>query len=411
MASSTDRSEDALPRPELNPLLNPLLADNMGRWAEVYFTNPPEKREEAVLDLIRQLQEQKLEQSAPAAALEVAAVTEPDRPVQPFWRTTTERQSDLRRCEICGHDNPLPNQFCGMCGAKVGPAASEHFSSEEFHDTQEPGQPLDVENRDYAESHDEYREPIAREVTVTPQKPVKDPYDLELFQRLRAKDAADKFEDERSPAVRYRYYIGAILAALIVLLAYLAWHSAQSNQNAQETSSPPAPTDTNARPTNQDTAASAPANPPTTTAVQANPKTNNAATPSGSRPVEAPDHGKTEAAEHTNLPNPTDATPDSDNLTLQGSQGGGGEEFAAAQQYLSGVNGRGRDSAEAAKWLWKAMAKHNGPAMVALADLYLKGDGVSKNCDQARVLLDSAALRGVAGAGQRLRNLQAFGCQ
>jgi TPR repeat protein len=41
----------------------------------------------------------------------------------------------------------------------------------------------------------------------------------------------------------------------------------------------------------------------------------------------------------------------------------------------------------------------------------LKGDGVSKNCDQARVLLDSAARQGMAGAGERLRNLQAFGCQ
>lgn len=79
-----------------------------------------------------------------------------------------------------------------------------------------------------------------------------------------------------------------------------------------------------------------------------------------------------------------------------------------AQRYLTG---QPRDSAEAAKLLWKAMGKHNGPAMVALADLYLKGDGVSKNCDQARVLLDSAAQRGVAGAGQRLRSLQAFGCQ
>ena len=57
------------------------------------------------------------------------------------------------------------------------------------------------------------------------------------------------------------------------------------------------------------------------------------------------------------------------------------------------------------------MAKHNGAAALALADLYLKGDGVSKNCDQARVLLDSAARRDLAGAGKRLRNLQAFGCQ
>ena len=35
-----------LPPPELNPLLNPVLADHMGRWAQVYFTSPPEKREE-----------------------------------------------------------------------------------------------------------------------------------------------------------------------------------------------------------------------------------------------------------------------------------------------------------------------------------------------------------------------------
>jgi TPR repeat protein len=82
-----------------------------------------------------------------------------------------------------------------------------------------------------------------------------------------------------------------------------------------------------------------------------------------------------------------------------------------AQRFLNGGNGQARDAREASKWLWKAMAKHNGSAMVVLADLYLRGDGVSKNCDQARVLLDSAALRGVAGAGQRLRNLQAFGCQ
>ena len=66
---------------------------------------------------------------------------------------------------------------------------------------------------------------------------------------------------------------------------------------------------------------------------------------------------------------------------------------------------------EAARWLWKAMAKHNGEAALLLADLYLKGDGVSQNCDQARILLDTAARRGIAGAGERLRNLQAFGCQ
>jgi TPR repeat protein len=89
----------------------------------------------------------------------------------------------------------------------------------------------------------------------------------------------------------------------------------------------------------------------------------------------------------------------------------GRAELATAQRYLNGTAGQRRDSAEAAKWLWRSIAKHNSEATVALADLYLKGDGVSKNCDQARILLDSAARKGTAGAGERLRNLPAFGCQ
>jgi TPR repeat protein len=82
-----------------------------------------------------------------------------------------------------------------------------------------------------------------------------------------------------------------------------------------------------------------------------------------------------------------------------------------AQRYLNGSAGQGRDSSEAARWLWKSIAKHNGQATLLLADLYLRGDGVSKNCDQGRVLLDSAARRGIAGAGEQLRNLPAFGCR
>jgi TPR repeat protein len=91
--------------------------------------------------------------------------------------------------------------------------------------------------------------------------------------------------------------------------------------------------------------------------------------------------------------------------------GNGAEELAIAQHYLTGENGLQRNSSEAAKWLWKSMAKNNANATLLLADLYLKGDGVSKNCDQARVLLDSAARSGMKQAGERLQHLQAFGCE
>src|SRR5271163_3840955 len=56
---------NALPDPELNPLLNPLLAAHMGRWAEVYFTNPPEKRGQAVAELLRELESTSPPQPAP----------------------------------------------------------------------------------------------------------------------------------------------------------------------------------------------------------------------------------------------------------------------------------------------------------------------------------------------------------
>jgi len=135
--------------------------------------------------------------------------------------------------------------------------------------------------------------------------------------------------------------------------------------------------------------------------------------PTTPKPAESPKQTET-AARGVYTPVATTAPgvqPAADNVEHQGLQGSGADEFAMAQRLLNGSSGQARDSAEAAKWLWKSIAKHNGPAMLELADLYLKGDGVSKNCDQARVLLDSAARRGMAGAGEKLRNLQAFGCQ
>jgi TPR repeat protein len=49
--------------------------------------------------------------------------------------------------------------------------------------------------------------------------------------------------------------------------------------------------------------------------------------------------------------------------------------------------------------------------MIALSDLYLRGDGVPKSCDQARLLLDAAARKSEPAAAERLRHLQAFGCE
>jgi len=89
----------------------------------------------------------------------------------------------------------------------------------------------------------------------------------------------------------------------------------------------------------------------------------------------------------------------------------GSRELAVAQSYLNNAQGKVRDSSEAAKWLWQAVRKENASAALILSDLYLRGDGVPKSCDQGRLLLNAAGRRGVPGAGERIRNLQAFGCQ
>ena len=66
---------------------------------------------------------------------------------------------------------------------------------------------------------------------------------------------------------------------------------------------------------------------------------------------------------------------------------------------------------QAAKWLWKAVAKKNAEAAELLSTLYLQGTGVPKSCDQARLLLDAAARKGRSSAAERLEHLQDFGCQ
>jgi len=85
--------------------------------------------------------------------------------------------------------------------------------------------------------------------------------------------------------------------------------------------------------------------------------------------------------------------------------------MATAMSYLNGINGTTRNTEEAVKWLWLAVGKQNTEATELLADLYLKGDGVPKNCEQGRALLNAAAHRGAKQAAAQLTHLQDFGCE
>jgi TPR repeat protein len=67
------------------------------------------------------------------------------------------------------------------------------------------------------------------------------------------------------------------------------------------------------------------------------------------------------------------------------------------------------DTAASAAWLWKATAKGNPDAPVQLADMYIRGVGVPKSCEQAMVLLKTAAEKENARARNRLATLYETG--
>jgi TPR repeat protein len=386
-----------LPPPELNPLINPLLAENMGRWAEVYFTSPPESREQAVLDLLRELEAEKSRRDA-ALASELAA------------------QPPLVSCQNCGYENPANNKFCGMCGAASDSsrANGSHFLSTPQSHRNADQLASEVTERSSEESYEEFAAPR---------------HELSLFQAYRETDSDDPgvgwdYEPARSSS--YRGYIGLVLAMLLLGLGYMAWRQMQNSQASRGISAPPPVA---AQPLPADTRAASPSKPESPDVAAEN-KAAPVADPAGksnkpaeSTPVESSDAGA--ASPHASAKAPATApkssersratekaAPDASTADVPPTTDKwGAEELAVAERYLNGANGQRRDTAEAAKWLWKSIAKHNGQATLLLADLYLKGNGVSKNCDQARVLLYSAARKGVHGAGERLRNLPAFGCQ
>jgi hypothetical protein len=88
----------------------------------------------------------------------------------------------------------------------------------------------------------------------------------------------------------------------------------------------------------------------------------------------------------------------------------GQEEFNSAREILRG-NSRQRDLPRAVDLLWAGVRKGYVPAEVTLADLFRRGDGVEKNCDQARVLLVAASKKGSLDARQMLEHMAEQGCE
>ena len=81
--------------------------------------------------------------------------------------------------------------------------------------------------------------------------------------------------------------------------------------------------------------------------------------------------------------------------------GPGAHEMMRAEQ--------AKTAAGRSEWLWKATARGNPDAPLQLAELYVSGDGVPRSCEQAVVLLKTAALGNNARACNRLASLYTTG--
>ncbi len=415
MSRQTDQPEqpNSVPPAELNPLLNPLLAQHMGRWAEAYFTAPPDKREEAVQDLLRQLRN---ETSTKVAEEEVPPSTPASEPLQPI-NSPTVSALPMIACRSCGHENPVDQKFCGMCGSTIQQAKSDqelpspHEPKEAVPSPETESEFHSFHQRGNGQTHG-YQESSIYDLKRT--GPASIERVREIYTRNTESGDYPLFEStEPSFAYRYRVFIGLALAAIIGVLLYMSWHGGQPVSGlSQQAPQVPAASESSAQPSPESasTESSAPAKPTPPTQVATSPT--NATQPQAEAKPETT-VSKSDAQNSRPSAKPTEyaGREDSSAATQQlGTTGNGSDELAMAKRYLNN-NGGPRNPSEAADWLWKSVAKQNSEATVMLADLYLRGDGISKNCDQARVLLDAAARKGRTDASERLRHMQAFGCR
>jgi hypothetical protein len=392
LAQPQEKSHDhisALPNPELNPMLNPTLGRNLGRWAQVYFTTPPEKREQAVVELLRELEAEA--GPLPPSPTSAAIYEVPKRPVA----------LEPGDCTECGHPSSPGQRFCGMCGS---PLLSEQQSSTAY--AEEP--PLTPEAGP-AKNVSEHVFPtlslFAEVLEETPSRPSNGNGTSEI-QWLHDRNLALKAARSRQwKQARY----GVALVGVVFLGLFYYAYSRRSNASQPPPQTVPAATVVTEQPARVSTPDPVPApaaNQPTPSSVvvATDPPVSSPAAAPSLRPVvtESGPNGVvvTAVPRKPETPLPSPAIP----ATASGSL-----ELATAQDYLTGKN-RPRDSAAAATYLWAAVRKENTTAVLLLSELYLAGDGVPKNCAQARILLMAAARKQIPEAVTRLRELETSGC-
>jgi hypothetical protein len=354
-----DKTPEAPSPSELNPLTNPVLEQHLGRWAKVYFGTPPAKREQAVSNLLEEI---KRESGASA----------PIQSGRPYFATDPKFQRTV--CAACQHQNPPGHKFCSRCGQVLS-----------------PGQPSSSANLGTPEIADALPTNSAHDVPWLHDQ---------AFSSLEGSGA--------SQGRAWQYLAGA---AVIVLagLAYLHWAPEFRTRVASTAKTPPVSAQAATLPPGnsslaEPTAAAEAVAPESIVSESKKREVHNPPVTGGAGDRAVVPPGVQAATQRSTLPSA--AAGHSTVSDLESSS----PDLRLAQRYLGGSMGV-RDPSEAAKLLWRAVAKQNATAAILLSDLYVRGDGVPRSCDQARLLLVAAAKRGSPLAAQQLRNLESQGCQ
>lgn len=266
-------------------------------------------------------------------------------------------------CPACGQNNHAEQKFCGMCGS--------------------PLRDLVVKN----ERRQAFVETPAPHASAPPEAPPA----VDDLQWLRD-SALTRLNDSQAPEGGLWKYVLVGLGLILAGFGYLDWVSR----------TPPVVVRREA--------------PPASASVsQPQPRVPEQPEPSAQAPQPTPP----EPAREPPVVEATGPTPENGNQppvkarlsspTPTADSPADTEELLIAQRYLEGSLGS-RNTTEAAKWLWKAVGKQNTTATLLLADLYARGDGVPKSCNQARLLLVAATRKGSPEAAEKLRRLERNGC-
>ena len=138
---------------------------------------------------------------------------------------------------------------------------------------------------------------------------------------------------------------------------------------------------------------------------------------SSSSPTNASDPNtipSTDDADPTAMKRPTGGrSPQQSGVTPGGAAvGGGGSEWVLERQGAAAAKPEPTwHEGDSIDTLWGAVQGGSISAEVSLAERFARGDGVSKNCDQAKVLMKAAADRGNREARLRLYELETGGCR